>query len=127
MNSTRSKHIDVRHHHFVRNLVAEGEIKIAHVISSEQHADTMTKALGYEDFAHHRAVLTNVLLVFAEIFERDSERAACVYKYVAQRFQGDELQRCSQATVVTTCRQNLRERFRDEPVDMCLLLILVLR
>lgn len=48
MSSAHSKHIDI-HLYFVRHLVADGEIKIAHVISSEQHADILTKSLGYED------------------------------------------------------------------------------
>ena len=59
MSSARTKHIDVRHH-FVRKLVSDGEIKVIHVASEEQHADVMTKALRLEDFSYHRAVLMNI-------------------------------------------------------------------
>ncbi|CAB1104504.1 unnamed protein product [Ectocarpus sp. CCAP 1310/34] len=44
LSSSRSKHIDVRHH-FLRNLTEEGVIEVTHVPSKEQHADILTKAL----------------------------------------------------------------------------------
>ena len=59
MRSTRTKHIDVRHY-FVRKLVSDGEIKVIHVTSEEQHADVMTKALRHEEFVYHRAIIMNI-------------------------------------------------------------------
>ena len=53
LSSSRSKHIDVRHH-FLRNLTEEGVIKITHVPSEKQHADILTKALPRSIFEVHR-------------------------------------------------------------------------
>ena len=44
LSSSRSKHIDVRHH-FLRNLTEEGMIEVTHVASEKQHAAVLTKAL----------------------------------------------------------------------------------
>ena len=44
LSSSRSKHIDVRHH-FLRNLTEEGVIEVTHVPSEKQHADILMKAL----------------------------------------------------------------------------------
>lgn len=52
----RTKHIDVQHH-YVRELVNEGELTIKWVPSSEMLADGMTKALPTETFRKHRAML----------------------------------------------------------------------
>ncbi|CAB1107819.1 unnamed protein product [Ectocarpus sp. CCAP 1310/34] len=53
LSSSRSKHIDVRHH-FLRNLTEEGVIEVTHVPSEEQHADILTKALPRDLFEVHR-------------------------------------------------------------------------
>ncbi|CAB1120053.1 unnamed protein product [Ectocarpus sp. CCAP 1310/34] len=53
LSSSRSKHIDVRHH-FLRNLTEEGVIEVTHVPSKEQHADILTKALPRDLFEVHR-------------------------------------------------------------------------
>ncbi|CAB1096235.1 unnamed protein product [Ectocarpus sp. CCAP 1310/34] len=53
LSSSRSKHIDVRHH-FLRNLTEEGVIEVTHVPSKEQHADILTKALPRNLFEVHR-------------------------------------------------------------------------
>ncbi|CAB1120503.1 unnamed protein product [Ectocarpus sp. CCAP 1310/34] len=52
LSSSRSKHIDVRHH-FLRNLTEEGVIEVTHVPSKEQHADILTKALPRNLFEVH--------------------------------------------------------------------------
>lgn len=53
--SSRSKHIDVCHH-FLRELVVNGNISVEGVPTKEQHTDTLTKALSSnrEDFEIHR-------------------------------------------------------------------------
>ena len=53
LSSSNSKHIDVRHH-FLRELVAKGDIVVKYVPSLEQHADILTKALARELFEKHR-------------------------------------------------------------------------
>ena len=53
LSSSRSKHIDVRHH-FLRNLTEEGMIEVTHVPSEKQHADILTKALPRNLFEDHR-------------------------------------------------------------------------
>ena len=60
-NSTslkRTKHIDVRHH-FLREHVEQGTIKIIHVATKKQLADVMTKVLGKEAFLHFRQFITS--------------------------------------------------------------------
>ena len=52
-SSSRSKHIDVRHH-FIRNWTEEGVIEVTHVPSEKQHADILTKALPRDLFEVHR-------------------------------------------------------------------------
>lgn len=52
----RTKHIDVQHH-YIRELVNEGELTIKWVPSAEMLADGMTKALPTETFRKHRAML----------------------------------------------------------------------
>ena len=49
-----SKHIDVRYH-FIRELVKHKVIAIKYTESRNQHADTLTKAIGTEGFARHRS------------------------------------------------------------------------
>ncbi|CAM9606791.1 unnamed protein product [Pylaiella littoralis] len=53
ITNSNSKHIDVRQH-FLRELVARGELSITHVPSQFQHADFLTKSLPVETFEFHR-------------------------------------------------------------------------
>ena len=53
LSSSRSKHIDVRHH-FLGNLTEEGVIEVTHVPSEKQHADILTKALPRDLFQVRR-------------------------------------------------------------------------
>ena len=53
LSSSRSKHIDVKHHVF-RNLTKEGVIEVTHVPSEKQHAGILTKALPRDIFEVHR-------------------------------------------------------------------------
>ena len=55
LSSSRSNHIDMRHH-FLRNLTGEGVIEVTHVPSEKQHADIFTKALPRDRFEVHRDV-----------------------------------------------------------------------
>lgn len=59
VSNTNSKHIDVRHH-FLRELVERKEIDIIHVVSQDQHADFLTKALPESSFAIHRDFVMNL-------------------------------------------------------------------
>lgn len=52
----RTKHIDVQHH-YIRELVNEGELTIGWVPSSGMLANGVTKALPTETFKRHRALL----------------------------------------------------------------------
>lgn len=45
----RTKHIEVRHH-FVREKIVSGEVKLEYVPTTEQLADILTKALGKTSF-----------------------------------------------------------------------------
>ena len=53
LSSSRSKHVDVRHH-FLRNLTEQGAIEGTHVPNEKQHADILTKALPRNLFEVHR-------------------------------------------------------------------------
>ena len=60
VSNSNSKHIDVRHH-FLRELVREGDIIIVNnVLSEYQHADILTKVLAFDLFAIHRRFLMNL-------------------------------------------------------------------
>ena len=59
VSNSNSKHIDVRHH-FLRELVHQGDISVIHVPSEYQHADMLTKALTFDLFAIHRSFLMNL-------------------------------------------------------------------
>lgn len=59
LSNTNSKHIDMRHH-FLRELVERKEIDIIHVVSQDQHADFLTKALPESSFAIHRDFVMNL-------------------------------------------------------------------
>ena len=52
----RSKHIDIRHH-FIRDAIAAGRIKIEWVTSQQQIADVLTKTLGAGPFIRLRDML----------------------------------------------------------------------
>ena len=48
VSNSNSKHIDVRHH-FLRELVHQGDISsVVHVPSEYQHADILTKVLAFD-------------------------------------------------------------------------------
>ena len=53
LSSSRSKHIDVRHH-FLRNLTEWGVIEVTHFLSEKQNKDILTKALPIDLFEVHR-------------------------------------------------------------------------
>lgn len=55
-SSLNSKHIDVLHH-FLREIVANEDIKVERVSTKERCADILTKALGKESFKLHRDLL----------------------------------------------------------------------
>ena len=59
VSNPNSKHIDVRHH-FLRELVRQGDIIVNHVPSEYQHADILTKVLAFDLFAIHRRFLMNL-------------------------------------------------------------------
>ncbi len=48
----RTKHINVCYHHFCKH-VQKGLIKIFHINTKDQIADTLTKTLAPNDFQHH--------------------------------------------------------------------------
>lgn len=52
----RTKHIDVQHH-YIRELVGEGELEVLWICSSSMLADGFTKALSIDTFRRHRSVL----------------------------------------------------------------------
>ena len=59
MSNSNSKHIDVRHH-FLREVVRQGNIVVNHVSSEYQHADILTNVLAFDLFAIHRLFLMNL-------------------------------------------------------------------
>ena len=59
VSNSNSKYINVRHH-FLRELVRQGDIIANHVPSEYQHADMLTKVLAFDLFAIHRRFLTNL-------------------------------------------------------------------
>ncbi|KAL0424084.1 UNVERIFIED_CONTAM: Retrovirus-related Pol polyprotein from transposon TNT 1-94 [Sesamum radiatum] len=56
VHHNRTRHIDTRHH-YIRELVNEGSIKIEHCNSQEQVADLFTKPLSAEKFTYFRGRL----------------------------------------------------------------------
>lgn len=52
----RSKHIDVRFH-FIRECIESGKLIVKHVVTLEQRADILTKALGRVKFEEMRVVI----------------------------------------------------------------------
>ena len=61
LSSARTRHIDVRHHFFIRTLSADGDIGMVYVTSKEQHADVLTKPLEEELFVYHHNALMGVV------------------------------------------------------------------
>ena len=59
VSNSNPKHIDVSHH-FLGELVREGDISVNHVPSKYQHADILTKVLAFDLFAIHRHFLMNL-------------------------------------------------------------------
>ena len=59
VSNSNSKHIDVRHHHVLREFVRQGDASVSHVPSEYQHADILTKALASDLFVVHRRFLMN--------------------------------------------------------------------
>ena len=53
---SRTKHIDIKHH-FIRDLVSKGVIRVEFVCSKEQIADILTKALPLDQFVSLRTKL----------------------------------------------------------------------
>ena len=59
VSNSNSKQIDVRHH-FLRELVRQGDIIVDHVPFEYQHAGTFTKVLAFDLFTIHRRFLINL-------------------------------------------------------------------
>ena len=59
VSNSNSKHIDVRHH-FLRELVRQGDISVNHVPFEYQQADILTKVLAFNLFAIHRRFFINL-------------------------------------------------------------------
>ena len=53
VHHARTKHIDIKHH-FIREIVQQGQIEIKHLASSEMLADLLTKALAFPTFSKLR-------------------------------------------------------------------------
>ena len=59
VSNSNSKQIDVRHH-FLRELVRQGDISENHVPSEYQQADILRKVLAFDFFAIHRRFFINL-------------------------------------------------------------------
>ena len=59
MSNSNSKHIDVRHH-FLRELVRQGDISVNHALSDYQHADILTNILAFDLVTIHRRLSMNL-------------------------------------------------------------------
>ena len=59
VSNSKSKHVEVRHH-FLRELVRQGDIIVNQVPSEYQHVDVLTKVLAFDLFATHRRFLMNL-------------------------------------------------------------------
>ena len=59
VTNSNSKHIDVRHH-FLRELIPQGDIKVVQIPSEFEHADILTKAVAYDLFAFHPKFLMDL-------------------------------------------------------------------
>lgn len=52
----RTKHVEI-HHHWIREVVKNGDIKLQHCATEEMVADLLTKALGKRQFFKLRSKL----------------------------------------------------------------------
>ena len=59
VSNSNSKHIDVCHH-FLRELVRQGDISVNHVHPEYQDADILTNVLAFDLFATHRRFSMNL-------------------------------------------------------------------
>ena len=53
----RTKHIDIRYHHFVREAIQKRLIELKYCLSCEMVADILTKALSKEQFKRLREAM----------------------------------------------------------------------
>ena len=68
--SSRSKHIDIRHH-FLRSHISDGSFSITWIPTTDMPADIFTKSLPDTVFSRHRSVLNLViayLIMFVSLF-----------------------------------------------------------
>ena len=59
LNSSNSKHNDVRYH-FLRKLVGKGDLSVKCLRTEDQHADILTKAVARESFDKHRDFILGI-------------------------------------------------------------------
>ena len=59
VSNSNSNHIDVRHH-YLRELVRQGDILVNRIPSEYHHADILTKALAFDVFVNHRRLLMSL-------------------------------------------------------------------
>ena len=59
VSNSNSKQIDVRHH-FLKELVRQGDISVNHVPSEYQHADILRKVLAFDFVVIHRRFFINL-------------------------------------------------------------------
>ena len=59
VSNSNSKQINVRHH-FLKELVRQGDISVNHVPSEYQHADIFRKVLAFDFVAIHRRFFINL-------------------------------------------------------------------
>ena len=75
----RTKHIDIRHH-FLREHVENGTIKILPIATAEQRADIMTKVLGaVQLFTHFRDIITSDVDL-TDVDKRTCNHCARIFK-----------------------------------------------
>ena len=58
--TTRTKHIDVRHH-FVRELIEDGTVEVIFVRTDKNHADLLSNILNGLKFHKHEQAVNNRL------------------------------------------------------------------
>lgn len=56
LETNRSKHIDVRHY-FIKDLIANNQVKLLYISTNEQIADMLTKPLPAVKFQYFRRAL----------------------------------------------------------------------
>ena len=80
VSNSNSKHIDVRHH-FLRELVRQGDIVVGHVPSEYQHADILTKVLEFDLSPIHRRFLMNLSVNGVMIWWISRLMYVCLYEF----------------------------------------------